>query len=73
MVDSIRFMPQKGAKPRTMTLKRGIVDKPGRLLALLFQSSGKPLLARGPTPYWRTAMCADCVPTPNGKSVAYRG
>jgi hypothetical protein len=40
MVDSIRFMPQKGAKPRTMTLKRGIVDKPGRLLALLFQSSG---------------------------------
>ena len=35
-------------------------------------SAGDSVTARGPTPYWRTAMCADCVPTPSGESAQFR-
>jgi hypothetical protein len=34
-------------------------------------SAGDSVTARGPTPYWRTAMCADCVPTPSGESAEF--
>ena len=35
-------------------------------------SAGDSARACGPTPYWRTAMCADCVPAPSGKSAEFK-
>ena len=35
-------------------------------------SAGDSVTARGPTPFWRTAKCAGCVPTPSGESTEFK-